>query len=540
MLALVRRELISAMRQPRAFLCLAILVVLSVLAVIARWPSDAGMFAQGGQVSRQLFSVFSMVLSAGAILLVPALAAGAFTNEKDNGTLESLKMTLIRPSGIVFGKALNVTGLFMLMSFATLPVLASVFFLLGVDVGQIVSLAISTFSSAFLYASIGLYWSARLREWIWATVACYVTVFCLMFFCMGFALPLSGLGMGGFGSFYYIYILVSHGVTIFVATMFLRATVRILRRPIKTLSIPKEKIVDDVAVLKKRRTTFPYFLVDPLKRKKPIEDGFNPIMVREIRWGIGQQATLMVRTFYVAVFISFFFSVDLGLSIFDRRVGFGDFSRMVVNCFGMQIYGIVAIAPLFLASAFSKEREQGNLDLLRTTLMSARSIVWGKLLAGVIAVSPLVLAVLFTSLIGLVAVLREGDGLVMLLQAYVTLGVSVLLSMGLSLCASVLCRRTATAIVSNFVLNILFFGALSGLYRLALLFFDNGYTRQTRSEAFVIFDFFSPIASLYRAASAGFSDGFFQWAVTALCSGGLALALIFFAQYYFQNSLMRD
>jgi ABC-type transport system involved in multi-copper enzyme maturation permease subunit len=61
---------------------------------------------------------------------------------------------------------------------------------------------------------------------------------------------------------------------------------------------------------------------------------------------------------------------------------------------GLELMAACFIAPGLTAGAISSEREHQTFDLLRTTLLSARSVVWGKFLAAFLYLLLLIFAAL--------------------------------------------------------------------------------------------------------------------------------------------------
>jgi hypothetical protein len=105
------------------------------------------------------------------------------------------------------------------------------------------------------------------------------------------------------------------------------------------------------------------------------------------------------------------------------------------------------IAPTVAASSFTRESEQGNLDLLRGTLLSMRSILTGKLLASFMVI--LIAAVVDNDSWRGLTVLRVTGTYVLIL------GVSLFFLLSLATFFSVISRRTLGALLGTYVTMVL-------------------------------------------------------------------------------------
>ncbi len=146
----------------------------------------------------------------------------------------------------------------------------------------------------------------------------------------------------------------------------------------------RAKPVDDEALLATRRKRFPYYLIDPLKRKKQIEDGQNPVFLKEFRWGMLGRLSFLVRASYAALLLNVLVVSTLLIATASTRM-YDSMSvlYLILTCLSC------LIGAGFLANTLTKEVEQHNLDMLRMTLLTPRQIILGKLSAGAITATPL-------------------------------------------------------------------------------------------------------------------------------------------------------
>jgi ABC-type transport system involved in multi-copper enzyme maturation permease subunit len=310
------------------------------------------------------------------------------------------------------------------------------------------------------------------------------------------------------------------------ACVCLLLTLRLLRRPMNPPKVELRKPLDDVKVLRERRTTWPYYLVDPLRRKKPIEDGRNPMRVREVRWGLINRGTTLIRLFYVAVTIYFFTAVMTSTSNV-RDVG----SLRV--WFITQCVMTVIVAPALTANSITKELELGNLDMLRITLLRPREIVSGKFFAAVFTMLPMVLAALI-SLIPVAILVRPPWQVVAM--GYGTLVVCALVALSVAIFFSTLLRRTLPAIVWSYVAcAALFWGMTVGVFR--YLLFTIG---KEISDIQPLSSWFSPLSALSVGLDRYGDEGLGFWAPRTLAWLVVAVAFLGASWYLFARNRMRD
>lgn len=555
-LALVKRELLTHLRRVRVFWILLLVVGVLEIVLVALWPQPSAYnYGRGGgfggnvlyQVLMGLTSAF--VLMAAAVC-IPPLAAASIVGEKEQETFDLLSLTLIRPSGILLGKLCNALGFFFLALVAVLPVFATVFFSVGVDFVQIVSAFAILVATAVSCATISLACSACCRKTVTAMMASYL----LIFLAMGGILPVLAVFVGAVFSVRSISYMMSNWLTIicpigvlerifvmgggasdslvlgliYQCALSLTAwlvAVWALRRPPKAAVAPPARVIDDPETLSRRRRRFPFYLVDPLRRKKTIEDGRNPMFVRELRWGLMNRATGMIRLFYVAFVVYLF--LGIGATFFSQSFETMEF------WLGTQIVVTVAGAPLLTANSFTKEYELGNIDMLRITLLRPSEIIMGKIYAGAFAMMPLLLAAFLSCIPVLPFASREWPAI---FSGYVTLIVCSFLSLALGFFASVLTKRSNVSLILGYLFSI---AVYLGVFLMGGLLesFDSGIFRLSdRGGGALFFGYFSPLLALFagwygfsvrEGASSGSLAGFFvYWGSNMFFSVIFSLLLI--------------
>ncbi len=142
-----------------------------------------GQESQSGSVEYasflSVYGLMALVLFMVVVLVVPALAAGAISNEKDRMTLDFLFISDVLPSRIILGKLQGILSLVLTILCSTLPPLALVFTYGGIHIRDLFWLMAVLFGIGFYLAAIGIFCSCISRDTVSATVLSYVTTFVL-------------------------------------------------------------------------------------------------------------------------------------------------------------------------------------------------------------------------------------------------------------------------------------------------------------------------------------------------------------------------
>ncbi len=202
----------------------------------------------------------------------------------------------------------------------------------------------------------------------------------------------------------------------------------------------------------------------------------NPVIAKELRGRMRDRRTFILLTFYLSLIASFVGVVYLFLSESASGMSFDpDYRQML----GKSIFGTVVIIELLLigfigpgltSGAITSEREHRTLDLLKTTLLTPRELVLGKLGAAVIYL----LLLIFTVLpIQSLAFILGGVGPAEIIISTILLIVTAVFFSTLGIFFSSFLKRTLAATISSYgsillsVLMLVFlvfgFGFLSGL-----------------------------------------------------------------------------
>ncbi|MCP4416549.1 MAG: ABC transporter permease [Chloroflexi bacterium] len=122
----------------------------------------------------------------------------------------------------------------------------------------------------------------------------------------------------------------------------------------------------------------------------------NPVTVKELRSRMRGRRAFVVLTVHLLLMSGF---ITLVYSAYASSTGgpYGPDSRDVgkvifSSVLGMQTLLVIFVGPSFTAGAISGEKERQTYDLLRTTLLSAKSFVAGKLVSALSYVLLLIFA----------------------------------------------------------------------------------------------------------------------------------------------------
>lgn len=179
----------------------------------------------------------------------------------------------------------------------------------------------------------------------------------------------------------------------------------------------------------------------------------NPIILKELRGLMRGRRAFLLLTGYIAVISMFIGIIYISLQTqaafsqsdpqFRQEVGKIIFGAVVL----LELLLVSFIAPALTSGAITAERERQTFDLLRATLISARSLVFGKLGAALVYLLLLIFAALP---IQSLAFLLGGVGLAELLISGLLLVVTALFFSALGLFFSSFLRRTLAATVSSY------------------------------------------------------------------------------------------
>jgi ABC-2 type transport system permease protein len=111
----------------------------------------------------------------------------------------------------------------------------------------------------------------------------------------------------------------------------------------------------------------------------------NPIMIKELRSRMRGSRAFVVLTVYLLFMVSLITLIYIPITLSIRAGSGPDLADVGKFVFAMivlvQIFLVAFMAPAFTAGAISGEKQNQSYDLLRTTLLTPRQLVTGKILS---------------------------------------------------------------------------------------------------------------------------------------------------------------
>lgn len=175
----------------------------------------------------------------------------------------------------------------------------------------------------------------------------------------------------------------------------------------------------------------------------------NPVTLKELRGRMRGARAFVVLSIYLSLLSGFALTIyvlyvaSLNATSYGGQIG--EFGRsLFYGVLGIELFLITFIVPAFTAGAISGERERQTYDLLRTTLITPRALVVGKLISALAYVLLLLLAAIPLQSL---AFLFGGVGLEEVGLSFVVLLVTAVFIGTLGLYCSATRRRTLSASV---------------------------------------------------------------------------------------------
>jgi ABC-type transport system involved in multi-copper enzyme maturation permease subunit len=188
---------------------------------------------------------------------------------------------------------------------------------------------------------------------------------------------------------------------------------------------------------------------------RPRRAGFrpfrNPVVLKELRGRMRGMRAFVVLTVYLALMSGFvtllYVLYSSSLSYYGFASG-GQIGRVLfIGIVGTELFLVTFIAPTFTAGAISGERERQTYDLLRTTLLPARSLVLGKLVS---ALSYVLLLLLAAIPLQSIAFLFGGVTEAEVVLSFVILVVTAIALGSVGIYFSAVMQRTLTASIMTY------------------------------------------------------------------------------------------
>jgi len=481
-LAVVRADLRSLSRARGLGIERSLFTGVLLLAVALSWPDrTAGSLREMSRFGADVFQAFFITAYIVTAFLVPTLFSGAFAAERRGHQAQLLFTTPFKPFEVVLGRFASRFGRILLIVACGVPVLFSALLFGGVAGKQVLLAVVSILSLSFFLGALTLFISVLSGKGYVAGSATFLLLLGEMFIVSLAALMLQEF-LGLFGALDLSLLLMPHfalstlplpaaglpiawwipvtealalgALFLFLSAMLLRPlTLRVRVSETKRKAVkPRLKALDG----KKQAPAFSAKYRGPIW-KNPL--AWKEVMVRSPkgRW---------LRAILLGLLVLTWMGLMLIVSRDDMHWAHANSILLV-----LEIIGLTLAAVNHASTAVSLEREEGSLELLAVTPISASQILRGKwagvlrnlaFLLGLVAVHFLIWGL--TSM-GPDAVpkLRGIDSwggfhpmgdlvrFVPLLSAWLVFAFTLALAVSGALFASCFTRRTSTAVTSAMV-----------------------------------------------------------------------------------------
>lgn len=177
----------------------------------------------------------------------------------------------------------------------------------------------------------------------------------------------------------------------------------------------------------------------------------NPVTIKELRSRMRGQRAFLLMTAYLLLMGGLIFTVYLAyvassgnnFGPSNRQAGKAVFTAVLL----VQVILVLFIGPTFTSAAIVGEKERQTYDLLRTTLLPARSLVTGKLLS---SLSYIYLLIIVSIPLQGIAFLLGGISPIELLLSQLLILISAITFALIGLYISTVLRSTLTASLTTF------------------------------------------------------------------------------------------
>lgn len=488
--AIVRKDVIVYLRQVRPFVFLILALAAASFTVYASWPRGEGVSWQLSRtIARATMSFFTFGILFGGALIVPGVAAGAITTERERGAWDMLTVTLIPAWALVAGKLTGVICAFVVLLFGIAPVVATVFFMVGVDpryfliAGGIIGATLLNISAM----------SAALAAWSRKPLSAMRGAYGLAILMMGMYVVPIYIALLALDYFYPTLVDTNHPFFVYylpatMPPMMLAARGGIVGFPVLPFFIffawqgfwtILGALLAYWGVRRGRMTREGESASEFAGRGKgavtaagrtPFLDRRNPIGVREWRWGLFQRRL----GFWVWLILGAgaLFSVS-GLFALSIRMDGNRAPDEELLIFPILLHGLILLlaVPASLGNIMTKEKERSTGILLATTPLTAWETLWGKLRASI----RLTLIAWFLSvaanLLLAVQLYEKGVELTPFFLAQFTLLAAVMCMAFITVYASTRQKKTASAISIAGALGLLVFIGVTAMLAMFLLRF---------------------------------------------------------------------
>lgn len=396
LLAMLRKETLLLLRAPLAVVLLFVYLAILALVVLGSWPTD-NVLTLAARASQRL----SYLIGVGQVLMLlsilPGLTANSVVRERESGCLELLQASRLEPIVILLGKWLGGAVYAWILLICSLPLIVLCHILGTLDWRLVGAIYCHLGLTAMWAGVVGLATGSVARTGYGALMSAYglVSGFSVLTVAPSFlssgSWPAVLRSVSPIGSMVTLIepnvweVITGAGQLVpnlaWYATSCLSSSTVLagvawlrLREPFHVRARRVERVIDARSDVLRRKLRFPFYLIDPQRRRRHIGDWINPVLARELRSRMLGQGTNFIRVFYAVLIFSFLVTID---AVFRTAAEIVDSVRVVV--IASQVILIGLLAPPLSAPAVSRERERNTLDVLRLTRLGPWRLVAGNL-----------------------------------------------------------------------------------------------------------------------------------------------------------------
>ncbi len=495
-----QREFRANARCRKTVLFAGILLGMLTVIILGLWPRS-GIFSESN--SNEIFTIFLGAELTLMILLTPGFTATSITSEREGHSFDLLFTSLLTPGEIMAGKLFASLGMALILLVVSLPITAICALSGGISLQTLLQAYAVIGMATLTYGLLGLAISAMCHRSYEALAATYLGIIALagatwlpsvlsnsltlrpLFQQIRSLSPYEALFALRFAERYELTVGVKSAEQIFhfyllgmaiLGTIFLLLFCLFVLKPPRRHKAQTRTLYDDTRTAIRRTLGWPFYLVDPLRRKKPIGPGRNPIFIAELRSKLFGKPKFIIRGLTVCIVVSLVLLI-LTARQYATMID-ADKIRSVAIIFQLAV--VALLAPAVSSGSITDEINSGTLLMLRMTPLRPSQVVAGKMKAALLYVMIFLvssLPVLFS------LAYLESEAAYWRIAAWLgVLVLSTLLLTAAGLCASALATTTgmATAMSYGFcvivclgTLGVLLLGErVSPLTRAAILAFN--------------------------------------------------------------------
>jgi ABC-type transport system involved in multi-copper enzyme maturation permease subunit len=180
---IISKELKGRMRGRQGFILLTAYLTLVGLMIAGVYYYSTGKLSSPSiqpntlqEIGKRIFSVVVLLELMLIVFIGPALTSGAISSERERGTFDLLRTTLLSSRSLIIGKLGAAVAYLLLLILAALPLQSLAFFLGGVGLAEMVISLILLTASTLLFCTLGIYFSGIAKRTIVATVMTYASL----------------------------------------------------------------------------------------------------------------------------------------------------------------------------------------------------------------------------------------------------------------------------------------------------------------------------------------------------------------------------